>query len=205
MPRPNFVRATVLLAASFFLLGGDCHDLVLNTLCARNPDCGAFIVFVTSTEHDGDLGGLAGGDQICNSRAAAAGMRGRTFVAWLSTSSVDARDRLSEPPAGRLGQVDGWVRTDGAFVAASIADLTDGNISGLIDRDEFGAQQEDQNVWTGTTFDGKALESDCSNWTTASASFFARVGYTGGLIDGDWTNVASQNCNLTARLYCFEV
>src|SRR5690606_988458 len=74
-----------------------------------DPDAGAAdaalptnIVFVTSTQHVAqDLGGLEGADRICADRAAAAGLPG-TYVAWLSTRTVDARDRL----AGARG----WVR-----------------------------------------------------------------------------------------------
>src|SRR5262249_42934796 len=40
-------------------------------------------VFVTSTTHDGNLGGLDGADAICASLAANAGLSG-TYKAWLS-------------------------------------------------------------------------------------------------------------------------
>ena len=46
-------------------------------------------VFVTSTTHTGDLGGIAGGDGICNDRAADAGLPG-VYKAWLATSDADA-------------------------------------------------------------------------------------------------------------------
>jgi hypothetical protein len=51
-------------------------------------------VFVTSTTQTGNLGGLSGADQICNDRAVAAGLTGN-YLAWLSTSSMDAIDRFS--------------------------------------------------------------------------------------------------------------
>ena len=57
------------------------------------------IVFATSTLQDGNLGGLAGADAICNTRASAAGLPG-AYVAWLSSTTVDARDRLARPGAG---------------------------------------------------------------------------------------------------------
>jgi hypothetical protein len=49
--------------------------------------------FVTSTLQLGTFGGLAGGDAICQARADAATLGG-TWRAWLSTSTVDARDRI---------------------------------------------------------------------------------------------------------------
>jgi hypothetical protein len=45
--------------------------------------CNPCKVFVTSTVHDGNLGGLAGADAICNSLASDAGLPG-TYKAWLS-------------------------------------------------------------------------------------------------------------------------
>ena len=52
-------------------------------------------VFATSTTYDGNLGGPSGAAQKCADRAAAGGLGG-SWVAFLSTSAVDAKDRL--PP-----------------------------------------------------------------------------------------------------------
>ena len=71
------------------------------------------IVFVTSIEYDGNLGGLGGADAACQSRAAFAGLPG-TYVAWLSTPTVSAHSRIQ----GR-----GWVRRDGRPFVDTIADL----------------------------------------------------------------------------------
>src|SRR5690606_4557544 len=78
------------------------------------------LVFVTSTTHEpASLGGLAGGDAICAARAEAAGLPG-TYVAWLSTATVDARDRL--------GSARGWRRVDGEPFADTVEDLASGKI-----------------------------------------------------------------------------
>ena len=58
-------------------------------------------VFVTSSKKTGDFGGLAGGDTECNSLASLAGLPG-TYVAWLSTATVNA--------STRLGSAQGFVR-----------------------------------------------------------------------------------------------
>ena len=72
------------------------------------------LVFVTSTTYRGDLGGLQAADARCRERARAANLRG-TFVALLSSSTVDARTRL--------GTARGWVRTDGRPFADTQDDL----------------------------------------------------------------------------------
>src|SRR5438046_556790 len=68
------------------------------------------VAFVTSTTQTGNLGGLAGADAICQSRAANAALSG-TYRAYLSTSVTDALSRID-----RAG---GWVRVDGLPVANS--------------------------------------------------------------------------------------
>lgn len=127
-------------------------------------------VFVTSTQHTGALGGLEGADAICNERSAAAGLSGR-YLAWLSTSAVDARERL----AGARG----WVRTDGLPFADSVEDLLAGRIFYPASRDE------NQNrlggyVMTGTRADGRfdSANGDCGGFSQESGSVL--VGHSEG-------------------------
>jgi len=76
-------------------------------------DLAVNFVFATSTSYPADFGGLAGADAICNQHAGDAGLPG-TYVAWLSTTTVDARDRL----AGARG----FVRPDGLPFADTVDD-----------------------------------------------------------------------------------
>ena len=69
-------------------------------------------VFASSTISDGDLGGLGGADTECNALAANAGLSGE-FVAWLSTNSLNAVDRMA-------GSVGPWLNTAGQMVASAI-------------------------------------------------------------------------------------
>jgi hypothetical protein len=76
--------------------------------------------FVTSTMHNGNLGGLAGADAECQRLATAVGAGNRTWRAYLSTQgtqsepAVNARDRIGEGP---------WFNANGIMVAANLADL----------------------------------------------------------------------------------
>ena len=65
----------------------ECDDGNANDLDGCSSTCvlEARLVFITSTLHDGNLGGVAGADQICNELASDAGLPG-TYMAWLSSS-----------------------------------------------------------------------------------------------------------------------
>lgn len=204
MSTPRVVRTAFLLVGSFFLLGAQCSDQIdqlFDALCDQDPTregCSS-LVFVTSTTHDGDLGGLAGADQICMDRASDAGMLDRTFRAWLSTTTVDAKDRLAEP----RGQ--GWVRTDGALVATSIADLTDSSIANPIRFDESGSDVGSRLVRTGTKADGTLHSANtCLDYTTGSSAVSDRGGRTSDTNQW-WTIVYGGACHHLRPLYCFEV
>jgi Protein of unknown function (DUF1554) len=56
---------------------------------------GSCTVFVTSQGFNGNLGGLAGADTKCQALADTAGLGG-TYKAWLSDSTTDARNRLTQ-------------------------------------------------------------------------------------------------------------
>src|SRR5262249_49993424 len=77
--------------------------------------------FVTSTvPATGNLGGLAGADQICQNLAAAVGAGGKTWHAYLSqaqrgnTPRVHARGRIGTGP---------WYNAKGQLIASNVGDL----------------------------------------------------------------------------------
>jgi len=78
--------------------------------------------FVTSTTPtgSGNLGGLAGADQICQNLAAAVGAGNHTWHAYLSTQAtnagpgVNARARIGAGP---------WYNAKGVMIAANVGDL----------------------------------------------------------------------------------
>lgn len=155
------------------------------------------IAFVTSTTHNGNLGGLTGADNICKARAAAAGLAG-TYRAWLSTSTTNA--------VTRLGSARGWVRVDGKPLVDTIADLTTGKLIHPLRIDETGTDVGHARVTTGTNPDGKvSTTSDlCGNWTSSATGGYTRQGATDGL-GGLFTSIGGQTCGSAARLYCFGV
>ncbi len=152
-------------------------------------------IFATSQLYKGDLGGLAGADSKCQALANAAGLAG-TWNAWLSTSTVNAKDRITNQK---------YVRMDHARVAFGIEDLTDNLIANPIGLDENGVQPpENIPVWTGTTGSGVASsDARCNDWTNSDVSVLGRFGITTSKT-ATWTHFATFNCNTILRLYCFE-
>jgi len=161
-------------------------------------DAGAWLynyMFVTSTTHvPRDLGGLSGADDFCMERAEAAGLPGN-YVAWLSTSTVDAKDRL----AGARG----WVRVDGLPFADTVADLIAGVVHYPPRLDEFGNEMDPMTyVSTGTLPDGTGYAGDmCDDWTSsATGDVMMGMAYGG---TGIWTDLAYEVCSAPTHFYCF--
>lgn len=117
---------TFLLIVTLALLGG------LGTAgcggSSGNPGAAAsFSFFITSAGNPkggdfrrsaADSDGLAGADEFCRARAAAAvpASASRQWRAYLSTDTVNARDRIGAGP---------WFNHEGVMIAASVAALHD--------------------------------------------------------------------------------
>ena len=85
-----------------------------------DPKASFFVTSVGSGK-GADLGGLAGADAHCSDLAKAAGVTGKTWRAYLSTSGaggVNARDRIGRGP---------WFNVKGVMVASSVDDLHSAN------------------------------------------------------------------------------
>jgi endoglucanase len=124
-----------------------------------------------------DLGGLAGADRRCQALATSVGVGNRTWRAYLSTVSVDARDRIGKGP---------WVNARGAVVAEDLAELHSERSridlrSSLTEKGEEVAAR-DHDVLTGSTADGRLMRIEgvpatCVDWTSSSADGIAWIGH----------------------------
>lgn len=135
--------------------------------------------FITSTPigNGGNLGGLAGADNQCQTLAQAAGVGAKTWRAYLSTQAADgqpavnARDRIGKGP---------WTNAKGAVVAKDVADLHGTNAltkqSALNEKGEVingsGDTPNRHDVLTGSQPDGTAFaagdDKTCRNWTSST-------------------------------------
>jgi hypothetical protein len=173
------ILAGITVAA--LLAAGTVHVL------AQEP-AGRMSFFITSvgSGRGADLGGLAGADKHCQQLAEAAGVKGRTWAAYLSTTAADgkpavnARDRIGSGP---------WLNAKGVQVAASVADLHSANNklskeNSLSEKGEMingrGDTPNRHDILTGSQSDGTAFtgetDTTCRNWTS-SGEGAAQVGH----------------------------
>lgn len=125
-----------------------------------------------------NLGGLAGADAHCASLAEAAGVTGKTWRAYLSTGTEDAKSRIGAGP---------WYNAKGVKIADDVASLhSDAN---KIDKEtsltEKGAvvpgrgdKPNEHDILTGTNADGTRIaDQTCGDWTLDGAEGAAMVGH----------------------------
>ncbi len=154
-----------------------------------------FFVTGTGIGNGGNLGGLAGADNYCQTLAQAAGAGTKTWRAYLSTQAADgkaaenARDRIGKGP---------WQNAKGVVVAKDVAELHGANNltkqTALSEKGDVingrGDTPNRHDVLTGSQPDGTAFASaddrTCRNWTSSTQGA-AMVGHSDriGLRDDD--------------------
>ncbi len=160
--------------------------------------------FVTSTNpgKGGDLGGLAGADAHCGALAAASGSTRKTWRAYLSTDSENAKDRIGTGP---------WHNAKGEKIADDLTSLhSDKNNltkqTALNEKGEVingrGDTPNRHDILTGTKPDGTAAEETCGNWTMGGAEGAAIVGHSDRTGLDDSAAAKSWNSSHTTRGGC---
>jgi len=159
--------------------------------------------FVTSTGigNGGNLGGLAGADNHCQTLAQAAGIGAKTWRAYLSTQAADgqpavnARDRVGQGP---------WQNSKGVVIAKDVADLHGSNNinkeTALTEKGEtvngYGDKPNRHDILTGSQSDGTAFsgpdDRTCKNWTSSTQGA-AMLGHTD--LNGPATNPTVKSWN----------
>jgi len=187
--------------------------------------------FITSTvPGTGNLGGLAGADQICQNLAAAAGAGAKTWHAYLSqqaqgnTPRVNARGRIGPGP---------WYNAKGTMIAANVADLhgdqqRDRNniqkANVLTEKGEvvkgFGDMPNEHDMMTGSDSDGRAFpggfDTTCNNWTSDGTDHRSMLGHSDRSGGGNtsWNSAhLSRDCTKAGLIatggaghfYCFAI
>jgi hypothetical protein len=165
---------------------------------ADNQDDKPLSFFVTSSTHSGNLQGLEGADNICQTLASEVGQGSKTWRAYLSTHgtretpAVNARDRIGSGP---------WYNANGVLIASNIADLhgdiqRDSNLitsetaltengKSITGRNRPKGVQNEHDMLTGSDSHGRAYTPGasrknnftCNNWTSESDDSIAMVGH----------------------------
>ena len=145
----------------------------------RNRPTPAFFLTSNGIGNGGNLGGLAGADNHCQTLAQAAGFGApKTWRAYLSTQAADgqpavnARDRIGKGP---------WQNSKGVVIAKDVADLhgASNNLTkqtALTEKGEVingaGDTPNRHDVLTGSQPDGTAFaageDRTCKNWTSST-------------------------------------
>jgi len=194
--------------------GGD------NNSGTPNPSPAVKRIFVTKATYNGNMGGLTGADNLCNSSAAAAGLGG-TWKAWLSDASSDAINRIID--------VGPWYLIDGSRkVFENKNNLTTSPLV-PINMDEYGGFVGGEYSWT-DTYEGIGVMlsngggGHCLGWTDGTRNdnctwfMFAEPQHCTGIIgstdaiDYTWSLFQilatpvfiSDYCDSLHHLYCLE-
>jgi hypothetical protein len=195
--------------------------MALGATAATAQD-GGMSFFVTSENpgSGGNFGGIEGADAHCAALAEAASVAGKTWHAYLSTSTENARDRIGAGP---------WVNAAGVTVADSVDQLhsADANLTKDTALNEMGdvvnGRGDDPNrhdILTGSLPDGTVAEgATCEDWTSDGEDTAGMVGHHDrmGLDESDaaksWNSSHSSRggCGLEALrgtggdglIYCF--
>ncbi len=180
--------------------------LILSLAALSAPAFAQDMSFFITSKGSGDgakLGGLAGADAHCQSLAAAAGAGSKTWKAYLSTKTENARDRIGDGP---------WYNAKGVKVADNVADLHSDNnkLSKENSLTEKGAvvngrgdSPNQHDILTGSQADGTRFtdgeDHTCSDWTS-NGEGSAQVGHHdrqgGGPAATSWNaSHASRGCS----------
>jgi hypothetical protein len=174
-----------------------------------------FVTSVGSGDAGGDLGGLEGADAACQSLAEAVGAGDRTWHAYLSDSTEDARDRIGAGP---------WYNAAGDMIAADAGSLhadglSNGDPQHMLDENGNEVPANEHDILTGSQEDGTLLEgSTCDDWTSNGGGDQARVGHSdipaNPMFSPSWNSAHDtpgcgpddlQDVGGAGRLYCFAI
>ena len=159
-------KSTVALIASAAFAGAAAAAV------SEHKEAMTFFITSVGSGKGADFGGIAGADRHCQSLAQAAGAGKRTWRAYLSTNTENARDRIGKGP---------WHNVNGDLIARNVTELHEGvnNINRLKALTEKGAQVNNavsrpnmHDILTGSSPEGRAVsgkgDTTCNNWTSSS-------------------------------------
>lgn len=138
--------------------------------------------FITSagSGNGANLGGLAGADAICTRLATAANSTGWVWRAYLSTTTVNARDRIGNGP---------WYNAKGVLIATNVENLHANNGSSALSKNNSltesglivkgrGDTPNTHDILTGSLPNGTfSFNATCLDWTTNSSGERAALGH----------------------------
>lgn len=162
---------------------------------------GNCLIFTTAANMQGDMtiagdnffnitqpgSGITGANSICQQEGDARFGAGKSWYAWLSTSSSAAGTDVYQADKHYISQSGSFIAYPGTLLTRLINIIVPG----------VGT------VWTGTNADGTTNPNRCNDWIDDSILFVGLVG-AASEINNNWTVVTSSACDIPRKLYCFE-
>jgi hypothetical protein len=175
-----------IISRAYFGLAAAALSIAAAQPAQAQPANTSFFVTSAGIGNGGNLGGLAGADNYCQTLAQASGVGAKTWHAYLSTQAADgkpainARDRIGNGP---------WQNAKGVVIAKDVADLhsASNNLNketALTEKGEVNNGRGDtpnrHDILTGSQADGTAFppgtDRTCGNWLS-SAQGAAMLGH----------------------------
>lgn len=154
-----------------------------------NTNLGSTRIFRTAASYNGNMGGLAGADALCQTAAGTAGYSG-TWKALLSSSTVNAKDRVTLVyPILRA--------SDGIVVSST--NLWGGSLNAAIEPN--GGTYD---TFTATVSNGvKVGNTYCDDWTNGSGGYGSESTANSYSTTAGWINSGvNTNCGSVRSIYC---
>jgi hypothetical protein len=171
-------------------------------LAANQP----MFIFVTSTAFNGNLGGLAGADTLCNNAGTSGQLTAGLDKSWKALLSmttggttVNVKDRFAW--TGPLFNVKTEMVVQDPSSWPWVATSSTANIN----LNQNGGSPGGAFAWSGSSIDGTARPNlDCNGWTDESQTFNGWEGQTGSFPQNkDWFDANMSSCSpQTFSLYC---
>ncbi len=225
------VLAVIVVGAGayFFVMNKEVEEPVSDQGTLVEDTSMSFFITSANPGKGADLGGLKGADAYCAQLAEAAGVKGKTWRAYLSAGATadnameNARDRIGDGP---------WFNAKGDLIAENVYRLhsDENNLNkntAVTEKGEIVSGRGDEvnvhDILTGSTMDGMlAVDPDkkdttCNNWTSGSegsaiVGHHDRVGIDDSAPMKSWNaSHASRGCSLEnlkstgggGLFYCF--
>jgi hypothetical protein len=154
------------------------------------------IIFASSGETDGNIGGLAGADIFVQAASANPGsvLEGQKVTALLSVEGNNAQSLFSD-------NGEPIYNTRGELVANSLAEMFAADSTSLVNGIQYDETGSDNGgiVWTGTEANGSLAAAHCDSFSVNSGES-GRLGRA-DQTDGGWTEWGFLNCVNTAPVY----
>ncbi|HRP70004.1 MAG TPA: DUF1554 domain-containing protein [Turneriella sp.] len=168
--------------------------------CKNEGPCYIFVA-TSGGGFNGNLGGIAGADQICNSSPLKP--NSGKYKAVLVGSDANSRKVCVSPDCTGTDEAVDWVfhpNTTYVNILGQTIGTTSGNGIFLSILNPVSTSATPAEVWTGLNANWQDFNT-CNNWTTSEVAYYGAGGFANsiGLL---FSGASAQTCDVLRNLYC---